>query len=220
MYSYVDDKIFLKRAQKVCSKIVKTLEEKLRNEEDMNTQVFLVGSGARNMITQNEDEKIDFDYNINVLSTTDWNERSIKETIRKVFNKVLQSYNLRDCEDSTSSLTTKTIYFEDEPDIEFSMDIAIVTKNENGKWERLIHQKTGYVLVDKYFWNLIPNSNGYEKKAKNIKNVPGCWEEVRKQYLNIKNHYLLKNDNNHPSFVCYIEAVNNVYNTMKQRGLL
>ena len=32
------------------------------------------------------------------------------------------------------------------------------------------------------------------------------------QYLNIKNRYLRQNDHDHPSFICYIEAVNNVYN--------
>ena len=36
---------------------------------------------------------------------------------------------------------------------------------------------------------------------------------VREQYLALKNMYLSKNDINHPSFICYIEAVNNVYNS-------
>lgn len=27
--------------------------------------------------------------------------------------------------------------------------------------------------------------------------------------------YLTQNDHNHPSFICYIEAVNNVYNSRK-----
>ena len=42
-------------------------------------------------------------------------------------------------------------------------------------------------------------------KAKNL------WEEVRQCYLDKKNLYLKRNDNNHPSFICYIEAVNEVY---------
>ena len=35
------------------------------------------------------------------------------------------------------------------------------------------------------------------------------------QYEKIKNMYLVRNDYNHPSFICYIEAVNNVYNSRK-----
>lgn len=38
-----------------------------------------------------------------------------------------------------------------------------------------------------------------------------------KQYHNIKNRYLCYNDYNHSSFICYIEAVNNVYNVIQWR---
>ena len=42
------------------------------------------------------------------------------------------------------------------------------------------------------------------------------WQMVREHYLKIKNRYLTQNDNNHPSFVCYVESVNDVYNTRNQ----
>ena len=125
MYEYVEDKQFLKRAQNCCSDIMKQLEESLR-KQGMNTQFFLVGSGARNMITQNGDGNIDFDYNLNILSCDDWKARSIKELIRKTFNKVMRENNLSDVEDSTSSLTSKLIYFNDDPNIEFKIDVCIV----------------------------------------------------------------------------------------------
>lgn len=32
-----------------------------------------------------------------------------------------------------------------------------------------------------------------------------------------KNNYLRGNDSNHPSFICYIEAVNNVYNSLNNQ---
>ena len=38
---------------------------------------------------------------------------------------------------------------------------------------------------------------------------------TREQYKRIKNKYLTSNDYNHSSFICYIEAVNNVYNSRK-----
>jgi len=43
----------------------------------------------------------------------------------------------------------------------------------------------------------------------------GKWTLVREQYLKIKKQYLTSNDYNHSSFICYIEAVNNVYNSRK-----
>ena len=51
-------------------------------------------------------------------------------------------------------------------------------------------------------------------RAKYIKEK-GKWTLVREQYLKIKKQYLTSNDYNHSSFICYIEAVNNVYNSRK-----
>lgn len=49
-------------------------------------------------------------------------------------------------------------------------------------------------------------------KAKQIK-AAGLWLDVRNQYVNLKEMYLSRWwDIDHPSFVVYIEAVNNVYN--------
>ncbi|MFR7880816.1 MAG: hypothetical protein ACLU5J_04565 [Christensenellales bacterium] len=108
----------------------------------------------------------------------------------------------------------------DTPNKKFSIDLCIVTQNNNGEWERLIHEKTGYTYCDRYYRNIAPNSNKYKAKTKAIKEVPGLWDVVRGQYLKIKNHYLTHNDYNHPSFICYIEAVNNVYNHLRQRKII
>mgnify|MGYP003424740232 CR=1 FL=1 len=48
------------------------------------------------------------------------------------------------------------------------------------------------------------------KKVKTLKNND-CWLEVRKIYLEKKNMYLRRNDHNHPSFIVYIETINEVY---------
>ena len=96
--------------------------------------------------------------------------------------------------------------------IKFSIDLAIVTENSDGIWERLIHDKRS--IPNRYFWNQAPNSNNYNSKAEEIKEVPGMWEEVRAKYLEKKNMYLRINDYNHPSFICYIESVNEIYSTI------
>lgn len=220
MYHYVEDKEFLKRAQSCCSSLMKELEESLR-DAGLNSQYFLVGSGARNMVTQNEEEPIDFDYNLNVISCVDFNNcKAIKELVRKHLNKVLRSHKLQDADDSTSSLTTKPMHFTDAENDDFSIDICIVTKDDRGMWMRLKHEKGMNSYYDKYYWNEAPSSKNYSEKADKIKSVPGWWEVVRDHYLDIKNRYLSKNDHNHPSFVCYIEAVNDVYNQMKQKKLI
>lgn len=220
MYHYVENKYFLKRAQKTCSDLMAELEKGLR-VSGINSQFFLVGSGARNIVTQNEKEPIDFDYNLSIISCEDINDcKAIKELVKKTFNNVLRNNGLSDCDDSTSSLTTKKICFTDYISVEFSIDVCIVTKDNNGNWFRLKHEKGRNSHSDRYYWNEAPSSNGYSEKAKAIKSVPGWWETVREHYLDIKNDFLRKNDHNHPSFVCYIQAVNDVYNQMHQKRVL
>ena len=111
MYRYVEDKEFLRRAQNCCSDLMHELEEELR-ENGINSQFFLVGSGARNMVTQNADEAIDFDYNLNIISCEDFHDcKTIKHEVLVAFNKVMRRNSLADVDDSTSSITTKKIHF-------------------------------------------------------------------------------------------------------------
>ena len=218
MYHYVDDKVFLKKAQTTCVEILNDLTQELL-DYGISSQFILVGSGARNMVTQNANNPIDFDYNLCIQKCKDIIDcHFIKETVRKIFNKVLKGNKLPDCEDSTSSLTMKPICFKNNKKMLFSMDICIIATDKNGSWYRLIHEKTGYALNDKYYWNEAPNSRQIKEKANSIKEN-GYWQDVREEYLKIKNLYLRKNKK-HPSFVCYIEAVNNIYNTLTQKHLI
>ena len=62
--------------------------------------------------------------------------------------------------------------------------------------------------MDEYYWNPARSFKEIERKESVIKKS-NKWELVREQYLRLKRHYV--SDENHPSFICYIEAVNNVY---------
>lgn len=215
MYDYFLDKDFLKRAQNLCSEIVTDIQDEVR-AQGISCQFFLIGSGARNMITYQKRKDgeiyIDFDYNLNIMTFPQSNEeKTIKEIVRKAFNKVWKKRYGKECaSDSTSALTSDFIYFKDSPKINFSFDLGIVKKNNNGEWFRLIHNK----MTDSYFWNPVRNSKEVSKKAAILKKN-NHWdgeESVRKNYLTIKNNYLRQNDEEHPSFVCYIEAVNKTFN--------
>lgn len=55
------------------------------------------------------------------------------------------------------------------------------------------------------------SSQGLAEKEKLLKKE-GLWEEARETYLKKKNRYLSRQEENtRPSFVCYIEAVNEVF---------
>ena len=213
MYHWITDKDFLGRMRRECSDVVNRLVTIINNDNVMSVEMHMVGSGTRNLETQNEKEAIDLDYNINILDVYDYDIndcKRIKEYIRKMFNKALQSKNWGDCSDSTSALTTGQIHFLQGNQTCFSIDLGITTC-ENNKWYRLIHKKTGNISKDEWIWNEGPNSSNLFEKVKWLKKK-GFWEEVRNTYLNKKNMYLTRNDYNHSSFNCYLEAVNEVYN--------
>ena len=102
---------------------------------------------------------------------------------------------------------TALLHFKDTPNVEFSFDVAIIKKNPNGNYMRLIHNKPW----NQYTWNEVPRSHQVKDRADEIKKE-GLWQEVRDKYLEKKNMYLSWQDHNHPSFAVYVEAVNEVYN--------
>lgn len=219
MYNYVTNKQLISSMRSCCGDMMQDLCHTLKEEFDIGAEFTLVGSGARNLILQNANEPIDLDYNLKIIRIDDYEDCPyIKECVRKAFNIVLRKHGWRDCEDSQSSLTTEKRYFPRISDTEFSMDVCIVREDEDGNLCRLIHKKTGYTNVRRpvndYYWNMAPNSRDIKFKVDYIKSN-GKWELVREQYKRIKNRYLTRNDHNHPSFICYIEAVNNVYNSIK-----
>lgn len=210
MFKYVTDKDFISKMKGLCGDIMQDLCHCLKEDYDIGATFYLVGSGARNLITQNANEPVDLDYNLEIVRCDLKNEKDIKETVRKAFNQVLAEYDWSDCEDSRAALTTEKRHFTKGNNTEFSMDVAIVKRDDGDVLYRLIHEKTGWTSWDRYYWVPSPNSRGIRDKARVIKDA-GCWLELRAEYIRIKNMYLIHNDYNHSSFVCYIEAVNNVY---------
>jgi len=171
MYHYIQDKDFLKRLKGTCSDIVNQLVQGINNDSVMTVKAYLVGSGAKNLITQNEREPIDLDYNLCIVDTENISIRDgdvVKEYIRKQFNRILSSNGWDDCQDSKSVLTTGRRAFKKGNQTAFSIDIAITCKYNNS-WQRLIHQKTGLACLDRYYWNEVCDSRGLEEKIRVIK---------------------------------------------------
>ena len=161
------------------------------------------------MITRNGEGLYDLDYNLLIMKAEEryWNDlRLLKETVRSALNRAERNEFFSDAQDSTSCLTA-LLHFKDTPNVEFSFDVAIIKKNPNGNYMRLVHNKPW----NQYTWNEVPRSHQVTDRADEIKEE-GLWQEVRDKYLEKKNMYLSWQDHNHPSFVVYVEAVNEVYN--------
>ena len=109
MYKFVKDKDFLHSMRSVCSDIVNQLVQIINNQDFLTVKAHLIGSGAKNLITQNENEPIDLDYNLVVINS-EWDIydcKKIKEYIKEKFNYVLENNDEHDCNDSKSCLSTK-----------------------------------------------------------------------------------------------------------------
>lgn len=212
MYKLVDE-AECKKYRSDCSATLKQVRSILR-EKGITSQFTLVGSRAKNMITRDGDGPFDLDYNLEIIKALDeyWNDlHHLKDTVRVALDKAI---GIRSCfseaQDSTSCLTA-LLHFDDEPSVNFSFDVAIVTKNSKGSLCRLIQNKNGFGIGnDQYVWNEIPDSHDVAQKAKQIKSK-GLWLKVRERYVDLKNMYLSRQDKSHPSFIVYVEAVNQVY---------
>ncbi len=215
MYHYISDKQFLKQMHRVCADILNQLVQQINNDGCMEVDAFTVGSFPKNLITQNENEPIDIDFNLCILNTYQINindGRQIKEYIRNQFNIVLKRNGWGDCKDSTSVLTTEKRYFTTGNPTSFSIDLAIVKRAEDTKTTyRLIHRKTGSAITDQHPWNEAPHSKNLDEKASKLKQE-NLWLEVRDLYLDKKNMYLKRQENTHPSFNVYIETINEIFN--------
>ena len=214
MYEYVSDREFLSRIRTEAGEILQDLCHNLKVDHDIGARFFMVGSGARRLITRNANQPVDLDYNLEIVRCEDFDDcRYLKECVRKSFDKVLRAHGWWTCQDSTSVLTAKRQLYTITAPVRYAIDVCIVMQDD-GHYHRLIHKKTGFTFSDEYYWNIAPHSRKLKEKADYIRKH-GKWELVRDQYLRLKNHYLTQNDHDHPSFICYIEAVNNVYISRK-----
>lgn len=174
--------------------------------------LYPIGSGKRHLVTQKiingKPQAYDLDFNLeidlNSLPPKYKSLKKLKDKIRGLLNQIIADKDFfSDGQDSTSVISVP-LHFDNSKDIEFSFDLAIVSRNSYGNLQRLIHDKSH----NNYTWSPAKNSKDCDKKAERLKTAER-WNKVRKRYLELKNQFI--NDINHPSFICYVMAINEVY---------
>ena len=198
------------------SDIMNRLKIRINNEDYLEVDFELVGSGAKNLITQNGNEPPDVDFNFVIHDMNgNYKESDIKDYMKENLDNVLKEKEYRHgSSDSTSVLTNKSVPVY--KNAVFNVDVAII-KIENDNWYRLIHEKHENRASDRWCWNGGIYYSVIIEKAEAIKEANG-WEVFRDRYLERKDRYLKNNDYNHPSYVVYIEIVNEVYKMYCDRG--
>ena len=91
MYDWVKDRDFLGRMKALCADLVNQLVQAINSDGKMTVKQHLVGSGAKNLITQNAKEPIDLDYNLEIVDSGSFainDGRGIKKYVQRMFDEV------------------------------------------------------------------------------------------------------------------------------------
>lgn len=200
MYKYVSKKE-IRDIREYCEEIIKKLQ-KSELKEFFTFSFYLIGSGKTNLITIDGDNgTYDLDYNL-ILQKDKADlfskPQKIKELFSKEFDKERNNFNIKKIENSSSVITLK---FKDK---KANVDIAILRKNNNGNYSKIIYDKN----KNRYIWNEIKCSKNYQDNI-NLIRQQMCWNEVRDRYLFKKNSYLRQNKNI-SSFSILLETINEV----------
>lgn len=208
MFSYVPNEES-KGFRVFCSDKLNQLKQNLKNQ-GIEVNYYLVGSGMKNLVTRNGNENYDLDYNIEFLnhSISQLNPQKTKDYIMNFLNGITigKKTVFKNCQDSTSAITARLVR---NGNLEFSFDVAILAKNKDSGFCRLIHNKKAG--ENSFHWDKIPKSKKVYKRFEILKR-DRHFEELKKIYLNKKNFYLVHNDHYHSSFTIFKECVNQMWN--------
>lgn len=205
MYNYVTEEQ-VSRYKSLFQSILDRLRERLKREYGIEVRIVLVGSGASNMVTRNGKGGFDLDYNL-VLSSIPpeyaGSPKNLKTIVRRELDTLVPS-EFSHGKDSASVITC-LLHSPDKSSVIFKADVALVLAGKNG-YSRLVRDRN----TKRYIWNLIRKSGDLKPRLNAIK-ATGRLDELADIYRQKKNMYLSQQDNDHPSFVVYIEAINELY---------
>lgn len=206
MYHYVESKDY-KPYHFFISDKLNRVKQQILKEHQIETTVDSVGSLYKKLVTQNNSLPFDLDYNLVIENRliTQLNPKPLKDYVMEHLDDMIaEEYeDWKYCQDSKAAITIRRVV---DGRLDFSADIAILARNSNGQYCRLLHDKQR----QKYDWAPVPNSEKIYERFRKLKNY-GYWEDIQEKYLEKKNSYLSKQDKDHPSFVVFVETIKEVW---------
>ncbi len=204
----------VKVANKWCISVLKDVQILVR---DWFTFDFrLIGSGGKHLVTYNEGQPFDLDYNIiiqkdkqHLIQQPDQIKDIFFKAFQNVFCKNIKDFNRTNytkINNSKSVITVKNIEY---GNLAFSFDVAILRQHPNGDFEKIIFDKK----YNRYIWNQVKDSKDLNDKVLHVKQRLG-WNAVRERYLELKNDSLSNNDET-KSFSIFIQVINEFYQKLK-----
>ena len=204
-YEYVT-RAELKPAKEQIEKIIRSLHTSLR-KEGVTFEEKLIGSGGKNLVTKvvGGNKGFDFDYNFVIQKHNDLEAKDLRLLFVRKLEVIISNTNYKTVSDGEQSFTIKVVD-KKKSQIKHGCDFAIVNEyidNQNNFRQQILVKLSN----NSYSWEDKPIAKNYSTKVSNLK-ANGLWNEVRDEYLKVKNS---NNDGNKKSYTMYYEAVNNVY---------
>ena len=191
--------------------IIKKAQKILRKNSGITFQFELIGSGSRHLITRIKggNKGFDFDYNLilNCEKNYYWKPKFARQEITKAIDEAIKGTKYDHPQNSSVAITIKVKDAQNSKIIH-SCDFAVVYYPKENSDE---HK---YVRFDaknnQYTWQIRKYTKNYHDKLDWLKeNVNGYWNEIKKEYLKLKDN---NKDLNKHSFQLFYEAINNIYN--------
>lgn len=201
MYKYANPKE-VSLASKWCLDVLHDVQKEVK--EFFTFDIRLIGSGEKRLVTQNESEMFDLDYNI-ILQRDKQdlldNPKQVKKIFMDAFNIVLNPRitDYKFASDSASVITLKLVQSDN---LAFSFDVAIIVESNDGAFYRLTNDKRS----GRYIWNRVPLSKDYFIKYQQLKEN-GLFPDFKERYLQLKNMHLRRGDDV-KSFSIFLETLN------------
>ena len=209
-YRYVSKKT-VRPARSLCDQLFAGMKGRLQERYGLRIRVETVGSGSVNLVTRKDGQPFDLDYDILIFGSTMVPEQIKHRLMSELDTKAIR-LGFRNGQDSTSAITYIHPEVKDYCIPKFHVDIGIILISDQHSG-RLIHHKD----TNTYVWETPVHYDDLAGRAAAIRRS-GLQNRLREVYLDRKNHYLDIGDPYHPSYIVYVEAVNQVWQQMQSQG--
>lgn len=199
MYSFVDQKICI-NLRNECEIIIKKVQKSV--SDYFTFQFYLIGSGERRLVTQNDYGQFDLDYNLILMKDKQEltsNPKQIKEIFLKAFSDNNPTLGFSFAKNSTSVITSKLQL----GDFHFSFDCAIMCEGNNGNLYKIVFDKP-----ERYLWNEVKHTEDFNAKYKFLIKK-GEFNNIKELYLEKKNLYF-DQKREISSFSVLVETINEI----------
>lgn len=189
---------------KWCLEIIHAVQRLLKDY--FTFDIRLIGSGEKRLVTQNENECFDLDYNL-IIQRDKKDLINNPKAIKDLFSNAL-NYVLNERVDGRHKVCNSTSVLENEiiqkDQLVFKFDVAILVKADDDCYYKISVDKKH--IPHRYLWNRIKNSKNYISRFSLVKQkFP--FTDFKKRYLDLKNMHF-DNHDQIESFSVFLEALN------------